>query len=52
MATLESIKTAKHTEVVKLEEFHRKLNSQLNTEPKSKLIKKSTDLVRQIRELN
>ena len=52
LATLDSIKSVKHQEVVKLEEFHRKLNSQLTQEPKSKLIKKSTELVRQIRELN
>ena len=35
LATLDSIKTVKHTEVVKLEEFQRKLNHQLYQEPKS-----------------
>lgn len=38
--------------MVTLEEFQRKLNSQLNHEGKSKLIKKSGDLIRQIRDLN
>ena len=50
--TLEGQKTAMSSEIEQLEEFQRKLNGQLFHEPKSKLIKKSTELVRQLQELN
>ena len=52
LMTLEGQKTAMSSEIEQLEEFQRKLNSQLFHEPKSKLIKKSTELVRQLQELN
>lgn len=50
--TLEGQKTAMSSEIEQLEEFQQKLNAQLFHEPKSKLIKKSTELVRQLQELN
>ena len=50
--TLEGQKTTMSSEIEQLEEFQRKLNAQLFHEPKSKLIKKSAELVRQLQELN
>ena len=44
--TLEGQKTTMSSEIEQLEEFQRKLNAQLFHEPKSKLIKKSAELVR------
>ena len=40
------------SEIEHLEEFQRKLNTQLFHEPKSKLIKKSTELVKNLQDLN
>ena len=46
LMTLEGQKTAMSSEIEQLEDFQRKLNAQLFHEPKSKLIKKSAELVR------
>ena len=40
------------SEIEHLEDFQRKLNHQLFNEPKSKLIKKSTELVKNLSDLN
>jgi hypothetical protein len=45
-------KTAMTGEIEQLEAFQRVLNQELFQQPKSKLIKKSADLVRQLREIH
>ena len=52
LLTLIGQKTAMQTEIEQLEEFHNKLNQELFHEPQSKLIKKSADLVKQLKEIH
>ena len=39
-------------EIEQLDEFHNKLNGELTKTPKSSLIKKSGDLIRQLKEIH
>jgi tripartite motif-containing protein 37 len=52
LLTLMGQKTAMTGEIEQLEAFQRVLNQELFQQPKSKLIKKSADLVRQLREIH
>jgi len=52
LLTLLSQRGSMQDEIEQLEEFHTKLNVELTKMPKSSLIKKSGDLIRQLKEIH
>ena len=52
LLTLLSQRQSMQDEIGQLEEFHAKLNHELSKMPKSSLIKKSNDLIRQLKEIH
>lgn len=52
LLTLLSQRQSMQDEIGQLEEFHAKLNQELSKMPKSSLIKKSNDLIRQLKEIH